>query len=32
MTMAFDHKKEYKEFCLPPAAPQIIRWPIKGTE
>ena len=25
--MAFDYKKEYKEFYLPPAAPQIIEIP-----
>ena len=30
--MAFDCKKEYKEFCLPLAAPRIIRQPIKRTE
>ena len=25
--MAFDYKKEYKEFYLPPRKPQIVRVP-----
>ena len=27
MTMAFDYKKEYKEFYLPPRTPGIITVP-----